>query len=74
MIQVSNFVQRKGGLWAKIEMGHADQIISAREQDIILQMSMAGALFIMGLYHIGLFSFRRNERSTLFFGHLSFTY
>jgi diguanylate cyclase (GGDEF)-like protein len=68
VLQVSNFVQRKGGLWEGIEMGPAKQITFDKEKDIMLQAAVAGSLFMMGLYHIGLFAFRRSERSTLFFG------
>lgn len=68
VLQVSNFVQRKGGLWDEIQLGYADQIVLKREKEIILQMMVTGSLFIMGIYHIGLFAFRRKEYSTLFFG------
>lgn len=68
IIQVSNFVQRKGGLWSEIRFGKAEDITSQREKNIMTQIAVVGGLFVMGLYHIALYFFRKNERSTLFFG------
>lgn len=67
-IQVSNYVQRKGGLWSEIKMGRAEYMTNVRNKNIMAQIAVVGGLFVMGIYHIALFLFRRNERSTLFFG------
>ncbi|MGC5325967.1 sensor histidine kinase [Brevibacillus sp. SYSU BS000544] len=68
VIQVSNFVQRKGGLWQPIQFGLAEDILFQREKSITVEMFLAGSLFIMGIYHLGLFVLRRKEKSPLYFG------
>ncbi|MCR8630182.1 sensor histidine kinase [Paenibacillus radicis (ex Xue et al. 2023)] len=68
VIQVSNFVQRKGGLWESFRIGVSKDVIISREKEIAFQLLMIGSLFTMGLYHIGLFLARRKNRSPLFFG------
>ncbi|TXK85252.1 hypothetical protein FU659_04530 [Paenibacillus sp. N3.4] len=68
VIQVSNFVQRKGGLWESFRIGVSKDVIVSREKEIAFQLLMIGSLFTMGLYHIGLFLARRRDRSPLFFG------
>lgn len=73
VIQVSNFVQRKGGLWQSIKFGTAEEILFQREKNIAVEMFIAGSLFIMGFYHFGLYLLRRKEKSTLFFGFLCLT-
>ncbi len=67
VLQVSNFVQRKGGLWGGVRLGRADQIASEHEKNVLEQVFIVGALMVMGLYHLGLYIFRR-DRSVLFFG------
>ncbi|QDS32673.1 sensor histidine kinase [Brevibacillus brevis] len=67
VIHVSNFVQRKGGLWEAIELGHAEQIMQKREANIIYSGMIAASLLVMGIYHFGLYMTRKRESSTLYF-------
>ncbi|UQZ86389.1 Alkaline phosphatase synthesis sensor protein PhoR [Paenibacillus konkukensis] len=69
-IQVSNFVQRKGGLWDEIRLGSKEQIARISERKVVLQTLLSGCLLIMGLYHLILYVQRRKDRSTLYFGGL----
>ncbi|MFD0589360.1 ATP-binding protein [Paenibacillus sp. GCM10027627] len=73
VIQVSNFVQRKGGLWDTLKLGYADQINRLQVRGTILQSGMAGVLLIMGLYHLALFFMQREYKEALFFGGLCLT-
>ncbi len=68
IIQVSNFHHRKGGIWEPIFLGTEKQIRNSRETKVTIELFLFGSIFIMGLYHFGLFILRRKERSTLFFG------
>lgn len=68
IIQVANFVQRKGGLWETIRLGTAEQIAYERDKNIVTQMFVIGSLTIMGLYHFGIYLFRRKDKSSLYFG------
>jgi signal transduction histidine kinase len=60
-IQVSNYVQRKGGLWEPILLGDARDITDLRERHILYQLLIASALLVMGIYHAFLFGFRRRD-------------
>jgi len=68
VIQVSNFMHRKGGLSRPIEFGQVNQINKIREENLIIEFFLFGCIFIMGFYHLGLFLLRKKERSTLYFG------
>jgi signal transduction histidine kinase len=60
-IQVSNYVQRKGGLWESILLGDSRAITEQRENHILYQLLIASALLVMGVYHAFLFGFRRRD-------------
>ena len=68
IIQVSNFHHRKGGAWEPILLGLAEDMRQIRQRALNVNFFLFGGILIMGIYHIGLFVFRREEKSTLFFG------
>lgn len=68
LVQVSNFDHCKGGLWLPIEIGTQEHIQHDRDARVLLEMFLFGCLFIMALYHFGLYMLRRNDSTTLFFG------
>ncbi|TCZ77692.1 hypothetical protein E0485_09415 [Paenibacillus albiflavus] len=68
VIQVSNFVQRKGGLWETIRIGAQEQITRIHEQNMARDFFIFGGMMMMGIYHLVLFMLRRKDRSTLYFG------
>jgi PAS domain S-box-containing protein len=68
IIQVSNFYHRKGGAWESILLGLNDDVQRIRQRAINFNLLLFGGILIMGFYHIGLFIFRPQEKSTLFFG------
>lgn len=70
IVQVSNFVQRKGGLWEAIRFGTAEQIAYEREKNIVVEIFIIGCLCTMGFYHLGLFLIRKRDRAPLYFGAL----
>ena len=67
-IQVSNFEDRKGGIWATPKIGLAKDILSSWTTGLAAEFFMIGALFIIGFYQVSLFVMRREDRSTLYFG------
>ena len=67
VVQVSNYSQRKGGIWDGFKLGTAAQIAAEREQRVLFQSFIGTGLLLMGIYHIGLY-FVRADRSTLYFG------
>ncbi|MFD2381072.1 ATP-binding protein [Paenibacillus xanthanilyticus] len=67
-VQVSNFQHRKGGIWVDLRMGTNDAITKSQMRTTIQEMTILGSLVIIGLFHLGLYAFRRQERFTLYFG------
>ncbi|MCR2805717.1 sensor histidine kinase [Paenibacillus soyae] len=68
VMQVANFVQRKGGIWESIRLGDSQDIARERERHLMSDLFIVGSLFLMGLYHVCLFAFRRKDRIPLYFG------
>ncbi|WP_078429652.1 7TM diverse intracellular signaling domain-containing protein [Alkalihalobacterium alkalinitrilicum] len=68
VFHVANFHHSKGGLWRSIRLGEDKAITSLREKQLAFEMFLIGSLFVMGLYHLGLYILRRKEKSTLYFG------
>lgn len=67
VVHVSNFTQRKGGIWDSLRLGTADQMAKEYERRTMFQTFIAAGLLLMGIYHIGHYSYRP-EKSALFFG------
>ena len=65
-LHVSNFHQRKSGLWEPILFGTDEQITNVREKNILFQMFVVGSIFIIGFYHIVLYFQRPNYRAPLY--------
>ncbi|MFB9330513.1 ATP-binding protein [Paenibacillus aurantiacus] len=67
-VQVSNFHHRKGGIWVDLKLGTNDAITKNQMRTTIQEMTILGSLVIIGLFHLGLYAFRRQEKFTLYFG------
>lgn len=68
VIQVSNFVQRKGGLWMPLEFGNHEDVGKSRQLHSFSQFFIASALTTMGLYHMALYFVRKRDRMSLLTG------
>ena len=68
ILQVSNFSHRIGGIWGPLVLGTPTQLQRRRELHIAYDFFLFGSILIMALYHLGLFSMRRKDRSSLLFG------
>lgn len=68
ILQIANFHHGVGGVWQGISL--ADYYIADLkiERQLAWDLFLIGALLIMGLYYLGVFSLRKTEGSTLFFG------
>jgi len=67
-VQISNFHYSKGGFWKSLEIGTPETITKTREMNLGLDLFISGALLIMGIYHLSLYSLRTIDKSTLWFG------
>ncbi len=68
IIQVANFEDQRGGIWRTTYLGLAKDIARQREKALALNLFLFGSLLVMGLYHFGLYSLRRKDTHTLYFG------
>ncbi|MBW7474111.1 histidine kinase [Paenibacillus oenotherae] len=68
IIQVANFQHRKGGIWVDIKLGDSNELVGSQMRTTAQEMIILGSLFIIGIYHIGLYAFRRREQFTVYFG------
>lgn len=67
VIHVSNFHYRDGGLWRPLTIGLQDDIAEIKETRDYLALAVFGAMLIMALYHLGLFSLRKKDIFFLYF-------
>ncbi|MEA3287040.1 MAG: diguanylate cyclase [Candidatus Marinimicrobia bacterium] len=67
-IDVSNYHHRLGGLWESVIFGKVTEVQRHRESRLGRELLIFGAIFVMGIYHLGIFSLRTRDRSALYFG------
>lgn len=67
VVQVSNYHYRSGGLWNHIALGPTEQLFMLYNESLAYSIGLASAISVIALYHLGLFSLRREDRSTLYF-------
>lgn len=70
-IQVSNFVQRKGGIWSGLYIGNEIALEASFQRNMVRELVSAGALLMMGIFYLAFAGLYLPERSTLFLGALS---
>ena len=68
VLQISNFEYYKGGTSQSLQFGTERQIQEIRDRGFALDLFLFGSLLIMGIYHLGLYLFRKKESSSLYFG------
>lgn len=68
VIQASNYHQRKAGIHELILVGEFEDIFQYQNKKLLFRTIIVTSLVIMGLYHLSLFAFRRNEHSLIYFG------
>ncbi|MFB9279071.1 sensor histidine kinase [Cohnella cellulosilytica] len=67
VLQASNFVQRKGGLWIAPVLGEYEPLLQDGRVRIGYELAICGALLVMAVYHVGFYLSRRKEPSALYF-------
>ena len=67
LLQVSNFHHRRAGAWEAIKLGTETDIRNLSERRVAFSLFLFGSIFIIGMYHVGLFILRRKDRSPLYF-------
>jgi signal transduction histidine kinase len=67
-LKVSNYYHPKGGIRSSIILGKTIGIIERNSKRLAIMWLLVGATFIMGVYHIIIFTMRRVDQSSLWFG------
>ncbi|KJS64814.1 MAG: hypothetical protein JL50_18185 [Peptococcaceae bacterium BICA1-7] len=67
IVQVSNFVYSRGGMWYSINMGTPEQIQNLNSRIVYRDIFLFSSFFIMGLYYLSIFLLRREDKSSLYF-------
>jgi HD-GYP domain-containing protein (c-di-GMP phosphodiesterase class II) len=68
LMQIANYSTPEIGTWDSPVLGSAEAIRDRRLRDVVKDSFVAGALLIMGLYHLGLFLLRKKDIASLLFG------
>jgi signal transduction histidine kinase len=68
IMQVSNFSQRKGGMWAPIKFGYNHEVNQLREYTMIRELVMSSTLLALSFYLLSLYFFKRSNTLPLFLG------
>ena len=67
IFHVSNFLHRVGGLRFEITLGMDERLIRERERAFILDSFLFGGFFIIAVYHLAIYFFRRKSKAPLYF-------
>jgi class 3 adenylate cyclase len=67
VIQVANFFHAKGGMTTSIDLGKQEDLVGQRDTDRIIESWLAGALFILFVYHFLIFLLNRKEIASFWF-------
>ncbi len=73
VVQVSNHQYRTGGIWESITIGVQKDVFESADASLAYSIFLASGIGVIGLYHLGLFSQRREDSSPLFFALLCLT-
>lgn len=68
VVHVSNFYHRSGGIRESITLGSERLVLKLREQGIAYELFLFGSLAIIGVYHICLYLFRKQDKPSLYIG------
>lgn len=68
LVQISNYSFSRGGFWQSISMASPEVQNAERLNRVALDLFVTGILFIMGVYHMALFTLRKEDRAPLYFG------
>jgi signal transduction histidine kinase len=67
-VVISNFHHAKGGIKNSIQLGQYEKLKKLEKLNIATDFFIIGCLLVLGIYHLLVYSLRRKDKSTLFFG------
>lgn len=66
-VHVANQHHRSGGIFRSLVLGSSAAVMMAERRAAGGDRLLVGAIFVMAIYHFGLFAVRRKERAALYF-------
>lgn len=67
VVQVSNFHQRRNGIWDSFVIGHSDVIMKENAQAVTSELIILGSLLIMSTFYFFTYFFRRTDIMAFYF-------
>lgn len=67
LMHISNYQTTRGGIWMAPLIGTPEQIFSRYYREVATDLFLFGSILMMALYHLGIYSFRRRDRQSLYF-------
>ena len=67
VMQVANFWHARGGPYKEIFIGNKDPLFLKKNREAAYDFTLAGCLFMGGLFFLGLYVFGRHDKTTLYF-------
>ncbi len=67
ILQIANFWHARGGPYKSILIGDKDELFLKKSRDAAYDFTLAGCMFMGGLFFFGLFIFARQDRTILYF-------
>ncbi len=67
VLNVSNFHYFRAGIWDTVSIGLTKHILKEEKKKFVIDVIVLSCLFLMGLYHLGLFFTRKADKSPLYF-------
>ncbi|MEM7179270.1 MAG: adenylate/guanylate cyclase domain-containing protein [Spirochaetota bacterium] len=67
VVQIANFQNARGGFWYSMVLGTFDNIGELELMNLWWEGFLSDVIIMMGLYHLVLFAFRKQDRTTLWF-------
>lgn len=68
VFEISNYHHTKGGMWEPPLFGEWELVQQTNVRDIASSLFLAGAVFIIALYHFGLYYWRSTDSGNYLFG------
>lgn len=68
VMHVSNYKDHNGGMSEPVYLSSYTHTIRHSSHNFMVHVFMAGAIFIIALYHFSFVSFRKRDRASLYFG------
>ncbi len=67
IFHISNYQNNNGGFWDNLVLGSREALENIKMTSTAKELFLLGAILIIGMYHSGLYFYRRKEKSIFYF-------